>query len=145
MKKYIYFTALLTALSLTSCNDWLTAETPGTTKLKEAFTGIDVAVNTTNAVYVPMMWEYGNNTTYYPEWFIGDVVSDDALKGGQYLQDMPAVRDMENFKTTTNNALLLGYYRALWQGISRANLAIQEVPGTRVKKGEEGTHDRLVG
>mgnify|MGYP006999643101 FL=1 len=30
MKKYIYFTALLTALSLTSCNDWLTAETPGT-------------------------------------------------------------------------------------------------------------------
>lgn len=145
MKKYIYFTALLTALSLTSCNDWLTAETPGTTKLKEAFTGIDVAVNTTNAVYVPMMWEYGNNTTYYPEWFIGDVVSDDALKGGQYLQDMPAVRDMENFKTTTNNALLLGYYRALWQGISRANLAIQEVPGTRVKKGEEGTLDRLVG
>lgn len=145
MKKYIYFTALLTALSLTSCNDWLTAETPGTTKLKEAFTGIDVAVNTTNAVYVPMMWEYGNTTTFYPEWFIGDVVSDDALKGGQYLQDMPAVRDMENFKTTTNNALLLGYYRAQWQGISRANLAIQEVPGTRVKEGEEGTLDRLVG
>lgn len=145
MKKYIYCAALMAALSLTSCNDWLTAETPGTTKLEEAFTSVDVAVNTTNAAYVPLMWEYGNSTTYYPEWFIGDVVSDDALKGGQYLQDMPAARDMENFKTNTNNALLLGYYRAQWQGISRANLAIQDVPATRVKEGEEATLTRLVG
>lgn len=145
MKKYIYCAALMAALSLTSCNDWLTAETPGTTKLGEAFSKLDVAVNTTNAVYVPLMWEYGTSTTYYPEWFIGDVVSDDALKGGQYLQDMPAVRDMENFKTNTNNALLLGYYRAQWQGISRANLAIQEVPGTKVAEGEEATLNRLVG
>ncbi len=146
MKKYIYGTAILAAaLSLTSCNDWLTAETPGTTKLGEAFSNLDVAVNTTNAAYVPLMWEYGGSTTYYPEWFIGDVVSDDALKGGQYLQDMPAVRDMENFKTTTNNVYLLGFYRAQWQGISRANLAIQEVPTTKVKEGEEATLDRLVG
>ncbi len=145
MKKYIYCTTLLASLSLTSCNDWLTAETPGTTKLEEAFTDIDVAINTVNAVYVPLMWEYGTSTTYYPEWFIGDVVSDDALKGGQYLQDMPAVRDLENFKTNTNNAYLLGFYRAQWQGISRANLAIQEIPSTKVKEEDEDTLNRLVG
>jgi starch-binding outer membrane protein, SusD/RagB family len=135
----------MAVLSLTSCNDWLTAETPGTTKLSEAFTNVDVAVNTANAVYVPLMWEYGNSTTYYSEWFIGDIVSDDALKGGQYLQDMAAVRDMENFKTNTNNVFLLGFYRAQWQGISRANLAIEEIPGTKVEESEESTLDRLVG
>lgn len=146
MKRYMnYIACAMVAASLTSCNDWLTSETPGTTKLNEAFTSLEIATNTVNAAYAPLMWEYGNSTTYYPEWFIGDVVSDDALKGGQYLQDMAAVRDMENFKTTTNNVLLLGYYRAQWQGISRANLAIKEIPATRIKEGEEATLDRLVG
>ena len=145
MKRYInYIACAMLAASLSSCNDWLTDDTPGTTKLEEAFTSVDVAVNTANAVYVPLMWEY-SGTTYYPEWFIGDVVSDDALKGGQYIQDMAVVRDMENFKTTTNNEFLLCYYRAQWQGISRANLAIQEIPNTRVKEDEKATLDRLVG
>ena len=145
MKSYIsYIACAMAALSLSSCNDWLTDDTPGTTKLTEAFTSLDVAKETANAVYVPLMWEY-SGTTYYPEWFIGDVVSDDALKGGQYLNDMAVVRDMENFKTNTNNEFLLCYYRAQWQGISRANLAIREIPQTRVNEGEEETLDRLVG
>lgn len=145
MKKYInYIACAMLATSLTSCHDWLTEDTPGTTKLKEAFTSLDVATEFANGVYVPLEWEY-NGKTYYPEWFIGDVVSDDALKGGQYLQDMAVVRDMENFKTTTDNQLLLGYYRAQWQGIARANLAIQEIPDTRINEGEEATLTRLVG
>ena len=145
MKRYInYIACAMLATSLSSCNDWLTDDTPGSTKLDEAFTSLDVAVETANAVYVPLMWEY-SGTTYYPEWFVGDVVSDDALKGGQYIQDMAVVRDMENFKTTTNNEFLLCYYRAQWQGISRANLAIQEIPKTRVKEDEKPTLNRLVG
>ena len=145
MKTYIsYMVCAMTALSLSSCNDWLTDDTPGTTKLTEAFSSLDVATETANAVYVPLMWEY-SGTTYYPEWFIGDVVSDDALKGGQYINDMAVVRDMENFKTSSNNEFLLCYYRAQWQGISRANLAIREIPLTRVKEDEENTIRRLVG
>lgn len=145
MKRYInYIACAMLATSLSSCNDWLTDDTPGSTKLVEAFTSLDVAVETANAVYVPLMWEY-SGTTYYPEWFVGDVVSDDAFKGGQYIQDMAVVRDMENFKTTTNNEFLLCYYRAQWQGISRANLAIQEIPKTRVKEDEKPTLNRLVG
>lgn len=134
----------MAALSLSSCQDWLTDETPGTTKLSEAFTSLEVAQNTVNAAYVPLMWEY-SGSTYYSEWFIGDVVSDDALKGGQYINDMQVVRDLENFKTNTNNELLLAYYRAQWQGISRANLAIQEVPTAKVKEGEESKLTQLVG
>ena len=145
MKRYIkYIACAMLATSLSSCNDWLTEDTPGSTKLSEAFTTIDVATNTTNAVYAPLMWEY-SGTTYYSEWFIGDIVSDDALKGGQYLMDMAVVRDMENFKTTTNNELLLCYYRAQWQGISRANLALNEIPNMQVPDSAKATKERLIG
>ena len=127
MKKYILITLTLCfSFGLVSCDDWLNAPTPGTTKLEDFFTSGNTAIQVVNAAYVPLMWEY--NETFYPEWFIGDVVSDDALKGGQYLGDMPAVYDMENFKTTSDNELLLDYYRAQYQGVSRCNLALQEIP-----------------
>ena len=121
--KYIAIAALTVGAS--SCNNWLTEETPGVTTRDAYFSTADAAIEVVNAAYVPLMWEYGN--TYYSEWFIGDIVSDDALKGGQSLTDMAAVRDMENFKTNTNNELLLGFYRAQWTGVARANLAIDEV------------------
>lgn len=126
MKKYIIIIASLSLL-LTSCNDWLLDPTPGVSKLEDYFTGGATAKQSVTACYVPLMWEY--NTTYFPEWFIGDVVSDDALKGGQNIGDMADVYDMENWKTNTNNTLLLDFYRAQYQGIGRCNLALQTVAG----------------
>ncbi len=113
-------------LSATSCNDWLTEESPGSTSLDDFFTSGATAIQTINACYTPLAWEY--NSTYFSEWFIGDVCSDDALKGGQNTSDMADAYDMENFKTNANNALLLNFYRAQYQGIQRCNLALQQVP-----------------
>lgn len=115
----------LAATALVSCNDWLTEDTPGTSKRSEYFTSLATAENVTNAAYVPLGWEYGG--TYYSEWYFGDIVSDDALKGGQSLTDGGDAYDMENFKTNTNNELILQHYRAQWQGIGRANLALEEL------------------
>lgn len=129
MKKHILIGLLITSVIATSCSDWLHEETPGTTKLKDFFTSGKTAVQSVTGAYVPLMWEY--NSTYYPEWFIGDVVSDDALKGGQSIGDMADVYDMENYKTNTNNGLLLDYYRAQYQGIGRCNLVLQEVPSMK--------------
>lgn len=124
--------ACLLIFSLTSCNDWLTEDTPGRSGVDEFFTTDETINEAVIASYVPLMWEYGNSTTYYPEWFIGDVVSDDALKGGGTINDMADVYDMENFKTNTNNTLLLGFYRAQWQGIARTNLALQQIENLEV-------------
>ncbi|NDV80018.1 RagB/SusD family nutrient uptake outer membrane protein [Dysgonomonas sp. 511] len=128
MKKYISTNILciLSALFLTSCNDWLTETSPGVTELDDYFTNGQTAIQSVNAAYTPIAWDY--NTTFINEWFIGDVVSDDALKGGQNISDMADAYDMENFKTNSNNGLLLDYYRAQYQGISRCNLVLQEVP-----------------
>ncbi|VBB48380.1 RagB/SusD domain-containing protein [uncultured Paludibacter sp.] len=125
MKKNIYIT-LMALISFTSCNDWLLEPAPGRTKLEDFFTSGGTAIQAVNAAYVPLMWEFNN--TYFPEWFIGDVVSDDALKGGQSLTDMASVYDMENFKTNANNDFLLEFYRAQWQGIERCNLALENIP-----------------
>ena len=116
--------ALLSAT--TSCNDWLKEEAPGTTNLNDFFTSGTTAIQTVNACYTPLAWEY--NSTYFSEWFIGDIASDDALKGGQTTSDMADAYDIENFKTNANNGLLLDFYRAQYQGIARCNLALQQVP-----------------
>jgi tetratricopeptide (TPR) repeat protein len=137
---------MLTALSVTGCNDWLTEPSPGTTD-KDAYfsTGSgEVALYVTNAAYVPMAWEY--NYTYYNEFFFGDVVSDDALKGGQNINDLRSLYDLENFKTNSNNDILLEYYRAQYQGIARCNLALQKiplVPGDSLLT--DGLRERLLG
>lgn len=135
-KALTYSALALATLSLSSCNDWLTEETPGTTKVSEFFTSLSTAEAVVNAAYVPMTWEFGS--TYYPEWYFGDIVSDDALKGGQDINDGADLRELENFKANSDNEILLEYYRAQWQGIQRANLAIDEIPTTRIEtEGDE--------
>lgn len=126
MKK-IYFVSLLgVSLLASSCVDnWLTEPSPGKTKLEDFFTSGSTATQAVNASYTPLAWEY--NSTYFSEWFIGDVVSDDALKGGQNVGDMAAAYDMENFKTQSNNPLLLDFYRAQYMGVARCNLAIDQI------------------
>lgn len=89
------------------------------------------------------MWEYQG--TYYPEFFFGDVISDDALKGGQNISDMSDVYDLENFKAISNNGMVLDYYRAQFQGIARANLALEQIPAMELDETlTEGLRDRLV-
>ena len=118
--------ALACGALLTGCKDWLTAPEPGVTLLSDFYTSKEAAIQNVTACYVPLMWEY--NDTYYPEWFIGDVVSDDALKGGQNTNDMADVYDMENWKTISSNGLLRDFYRAQYQGIGRCNMALQYIP-----------------
>lgn len=126
MKKYILIILSGFMLTLTSCESWLLEPSPGVTKLEDFYSVGKTAIQSTNAAYVPLMWEF--NSTYFPEWFIGDVVSDDALKGGQSTGDMADVYDMENFKTNSNSTYLLDYYRAQWQGIARCNLPLKTIP-----------------
>lgn len=145
MKRYpIIAFIFLTAAITTSCADWLREEAPGTTKLRDFFTSGQTAIQSTTAAYVPLMWEYNN--TYFSEWFIGDVASDDALKGGQNVGDMANAYDIENFKTNASNQLLLDYYRAQFQGIGRCNLILDNVPSmTPDAEMDARMQERLVG
>ncbi len=138
------FIAFLTLIALTSCDDWLQEPLPAVTQLEDYYTSGATGVYTTNAAYVPLTWEY--NGTYYSEFFIGDIMSDDALKGGQNISDMADAYDMENFKTIANNGLILDYYRAQYQGIGRCNLGIREIPNLDTDSTMTAEiQDRLIG
>jgi len=76
--KNLSLIVVLCSLCLTSCKDYLTEIEPGTDLLEDYYTSTEAAVQNVNACYVPLMWEY--NSTYYSEWFFGDILSDDALK-----------------------------------------------------------------
>ena len=120
----------MSEVSVTRCNGWLTEQDQGITKVEDLFSNGQNDIQATTAAYVTVMWEY--NGTYLSEWFIGDVMSDDALKGGQNTSDMADAYDIENFKTNSNNGLLLQYYRAQYQGIQRCNLAIKEIQNLNI-------------
>lgn len=113
------------SLLLTGCKDYLTEPEPAQVKLSDFYTSGTAAIQNVTGCYVPLMWEY--NSTYYSEWFIGDIMSDDALKGGGNTNDMGASYDMENWKTTASNELTMDFYRAQYQGIARCNLALKYV------------------
>lgn len=127
MKRLSYITIILAALSLASCHDWLTESAPGTTDVKDFLSSEEAAVQQTNGIYVPLAWEFNN--VFYGEWAIGDVCSDDAIKGGESIQNAPEIYDLSNFQTTSNNSYLLDFYRAQYQGIERANIAIEMIGG----------------
>lgn len=142
---FIILTTLATMATLFSgCNDWLREDGPGQTELDDFFTSGQTALQTVNAAYGPMAWEY--NSTYYSEWFVGDIASDDAVKGGQNLTDMADAYDIENFKTVASNGLLLDYYRTQYQGISRCNFALTYLPTLELDESmDEATRNRYVG
>lgn len=145
MKRYrIIIAVVAVATLLTGCNDWLREDGPGKTELDDFFTSGQTALQAVNAAYYPMAWEYNN--TYYSEWFVGDIASDDAVKGGQNLTDMADAYDIENFKTVASNTLLLDYYRAQYQGISRCNFALTYIPTLELDDTmDEAMRNRYVG
>lgn len=127
MKKTLYIIMVVAMATLLSgCNDWLREDAPGSTKLEDFFTDGTTALQSVNACYTPLMWELQG--TYFSEWFVGDIASDDAVKGGEHVLDMAAAYDIENFKTVASNELLLQYYRAQYQGIARCNFSLSNVP-----------------
>lgn len=134
------------SLSFTGCKDYLTEIEPGTTLLEDFFTSTPAAVQNVTGCYSPLMWEF--NHTYCSEWFIGDIASDDALKGGGSTTDMADAYDIENWRTTNQNTLLLDFYRAQFQGVGRCNLALEYISKTDVGIDSDFTQrmkERLMG
>lgn len=141
MKKYL--ATLCSALALVSCNSWLGEDGPMVNHLGDYFTSAETATQVATGVYTPLMWEY--NGTYFSEWYVGDIASDDALKGGQNVADGTDAYDIDNFKVISNNEIILQYYRAQYQGIGRANLAIEQIGAMAVDESlDQALKDRLV-
>ncbi len=108
MKNQLYIILALLGISFSSCNDSLNFPKESAIKIDDSFIDATSAVQSATACYAPLTWEFQNGGgTFFNEWFIGDICSDDALKGSNTLSDMSTVYDMENFKTKSDNGTLL--------------------------------------
>lgn len=79
------------------------------------------------AAYDPLQWEVKDGI-YFCEWLIGDVCSDDALKGGENSGDMPYVADLEEFDANASNELVKMTWDNMYIAINRCNLVLQHIP-----------------
>jgi starch-binding outer membrane protein, SusD/RagB family len=97
------------------------------------------ALLATNAVYDATAWRYSQEIF---EWFLGDVVSDDAEKGGENAADWAELQQLKEFKANAANSISFSRWSELYQGIYRANIVIERVPDIDMKA---ELRDRLVG
>ena len=125
MKRITYIILSVCLFSFSAC-DWVSEPTPGVTQLTDYFVSGQACIYNINADYAPLAWEFNN--TYYSEWFIGDVMSDDALKGGQNISDMAAAYELENFKSNADNEIAEEYFKAQYEGIARCNTSLTYIP-----------------
>ncbi|WP_436415178.1 RagB/SusD family nutrient uptake outer membrane protein [Petrimonas sp.] len=124
MKKYLYSSIfLLLTVGFASCEDYLDTPVPSIDQYTY-FSNDQTALDALVGVYDPMGWmEY----IQYLDWAIGDVVSDDADKGGGGDSDQPQMLDMEKFRATPETPTFSIVWKQLYIGINRANRVIEGV------------------
>ncbi len=88
------------------------------------FKNTDQAIKATNAVYDATAWRYSQEIY---EWFLGDVCSDDAEKGGENAADWAELQQLKKFQANAGNTICFGRWSELYQGVYRANLVIENV------------------
>jgi len=129
----------------TACNNYLDFQYPGSTLANDAFNTSDDAVAAVSSAYGPLQWEYGYST-YFFEWWFGDVCSDDALKGGdQGLNADLDAYNLDNFKVTADNGKLDPFYRTQYIGAFRSNFALENVLKMDSSLFAAGLQNRLMG
>ena len=125
----IYFPALALMIFINSCNKDFLKEVP------VAELSPDQVLKTQNveavviAAYSILNGQYDDASSAFnspaSNWSFGDVVSDDAYKGGGGTGDQNGIHLMEIFQTNPTIVDVNKKWLALYEGVKRANLAIR--------------------
>ncbi len=108
-------------LTLASCNDFLDEPMKGNLNSNSIYSSPEEAQLAVNGVY--------NASTYFINlWKIGDVASDDAVKGGNE-GDMSDLNYIIDFTASSDNGVLAELWQNTYEVVSRANNVIGNVPG----------------
>lgn len=115
-------------LSLTACEDFLDVSPTGELSEKTFETSEAGVEGVIIGVYSMLNGQYNQITNAHrsspSNWVYGDVVSDDAYKGSSGISDGSDVHQLEIFGATANNQAVIIKWKACYEGISRANKAI---------------------
>jgi len=127
MKKIIYL--LTIALLIASCNDSFIEENPVGELSPDQILNSENIESTIISAYSVLNGQFDEASNAYnspdSNWSFGDVVSDDAYKGGGGTGDQNQIHLMEIFATDPTISDIERKWLALYEGIRRANLSIR--------------------
>ena len=85
------------------------------------------AAAATIACYAPLQVEISDGAHF--RWYFGDIVSDDADKGGSGDTDEPDLLEFEGIFGDPSSGIVLGEWKTAYKGITYCNLALENIPG----------------
>lgn len=132
--KNLYKTLIfaLVALVSISCQDEFLEEEPLKAATEDSFFDDELnAITAINACYDPLTWGQSGVTlpvdfAHAYEWIIGDIVSDDAVKGST-TSDLQDITALEEWRGTSSNANIFTLWYNPFVGIYRCNIVISSV------------------
>lgn len=128
MKKSIIYTAALvfSMMPLTSCNDYLTVESPDQLTSSNFWRNEDDAQAGISAAYSQL--EYYIDTWEFAEvkWPV-EAFREDVVTIGRDVPNYPNWMELYNFTFTNGNSQVTSYWRNNYRGISFANQVIEKV------------------
>ena len=126
MKSLRITSSLVGALLLTTvgCQDFLEQPVLGQYSAGEFFTSDTNASLAVNAAYVPLSFRDASSNVL---WVLGDVASDDALKGSNP-GDQADFENIQNFNIAPINAAVEAQWRRDYDGIFRCNAVLDGLP-----------------
>jgi hypothetical protein len=133
-------TAAIVLLAI-GCSKFLDKKPMGVESSATFFKTENQAIEAVTAVYDVTGWRYSQEIF---EWFIGDICSDDAEKGGENAADWPEAQQLKDFRATAGNQISYYRWKEFYQGIYRANLVITNVAKPECVM-DEALKARLVG
>lgn len=98
------------------------------------------ALAAVNAAYAPLQFEISPAGHF--RWIWGDIMSDDAIKGGSGDNDANELLQLETFRGPINTENLESEWAADYEGIYRANVVLERVPSIEMN---EALKTRILG
>jgi starch-binding outer membrane protein, SusD/RagB family len=126
MKNKIYFALICVAFAACKKDFLEKAPIVGVTESNFYRTEAD-AIAGVNAAYATLQFQISPAGHF--RWFWGDIMSDDTEKGGSSDNDANNLLQLENFRGASNTDLLEAEWSANYEGIYRANVVLEKVPG----------------
>jgi starch-binding outer membrane protein, SusD/RagB family len=139
MKKIFYISLVL--IGLAACKKDFLEKAPIVGVTEENFYRTEAdAIAGVNAAYATLQFQLSPAEHF--RWFWGDIMSDDAIKGGSGDNDKNTLLQLETFKGPVNTDLLEAEWAANYEGIYRANVVLEKVPGIEM---DAKLKDRILG
>ena len=130
MKKH--FILLVAGFFLLGCDDLLNKDPLATLSVASGYRTEADAMKALAAAYNPLY-----NYPGYDGYSIYDIVTDNALKGGEGPSDGSYFNDIANFTIASTNTVALQVWRNSYLGVFRSHLVLENVPGIEMDESKK--------